>query len=296
MKNSDLSLFLGFNNKYVADLAFLLLSPSLQEDASFDLKVDSIQLWKWLEHEDLSPSNISSEFKDYPYRLGWYAESLLNYFFTNSSFFEIKHKNFQIFKGNKTVAELDFVLEDTSTNDLIHIETAIKFYLKYQHPDSDLVEFLGPDTSDSLEKKNDKIYNKQIIAAKKSQIPPGNYLIETVSGGDRDITDRKTCFKGILFYPLQEFRNKEFPYPDYINPQHLKAWYLKLDELIETTEINKFYPIEKLDWLSLNYTKSYDKKDFIAYCYHEFEKGKTAIMLRLENGERGIIVPASWPN
>lgn len=289
MQNSNLSLFLGFNNKYVADLAFLLLSPSLQKEVNFDLNIDANKLWNWLENEDENPTNINLHFQNYSYKkLGYYAEELMVYFFMASELYNILAHDVQLFDGKETIGELDFIIEEVITKKIIHLEISVKFYLKYDNQSTKKIEFLGPDTSDSLDKKYTNLFTQQIFRAK-------NFPLDTILG-KRKISDNKTIFKGVLFYPLAEFRKNEFSYPEFIHPKHLKSWYLKLDELMENTDPQIFYPIEKSDYLSLYAKQSYEKKDFVAFCKKQFEMGKKAVMLQLENGERGMIVPNKWPN
>src|SRR5690606_35802865 len=62
--------------------------------------------------------------------LGKYAESLLNIYFKNCKEFELLANNIQLIKENKTIGEIDFLLKDLIKEEYIHLEFALKYYLK----------------------------------------------------------------------------------------------------------------------------------------------------------------------
>ena len=95
-------------------------------------------------------------------RLGHAAEKVISCALKHSHQYNILFENFQIIEEGNTLGELDFIVEDEVSNELIHFELAYKFYV-YDSRDSNMLSshFIGPNRRDSMAEKIDKLTRKQ---------------------------------------------------------------------------------------------------------------------------------------
>lgn len=95
-------------------------------------------------------------------RLGHLAEKIVAEAIKSSSNFKVVYENVQIIKEQKTIGEIDFILENKKTKQLIHMELAYKFYLLDPNISSvTLNNWIGPNRNDSLKEKLEKLKKKQ---------------------------------------------------------------------------------------------------------------------------------------
>ncbi len=95
-------------------------------------------------------------------RLGHLAEKVVAQLLKHSANFKVIHENIQIFQDKHTIGELDFILEEINTGQLIHLELAYKFYLFVPTDSIDQVSnWIGPNRGDSLVEKLHKLKSKQ---------------------------------------------------------------------------------------------------------------------------------------
>jgi len=108
------------------------------------------------------------------FKLGFYFEHLIAYWFSIHPDFEILQRNLVIEEDKHTLGELDFLLRDIKRNKTIHLEVAVKFFLGLNDDQSDdlnhkanqntgsSIHWFGPNLNDRLDIKLDKLFNKQI--------------------------------------------------------------------------------------------------------------------------------------
>ncbi|MGJ8695647.1 MAG: DUF1853 family protein [Verrucomicrobiaceae bacterium] len=102
-------------------------------------------------------------------KLGHLYEDALALLLNASPRFDLLAQNLQIQKdAHTTLGELDFLLRDTSTGQLIHLELATKFYLAVDD------ELPGPDARDNYFKKLSRLRTHQLTLAQKHRdhLPP----------------------------------------------------------------------------------------------------------------------------
>jgi hypothetical protein len=189
-------------------------------------------------------------------RLGHLAESIVSHLIKASFNYKVLHENVQIFDGKQTIGELDFIIQNLITQEIIHLELAYKFYLYDPSISSIEIEnWIGPNRKDSLKEKLDKLHNRQFPLLHDSLTREilGTLDIESVS--------QALCFLVSLFIP--------YDYKESISSEYTKAikgYYLNLDKLISLTDNNKRYYlpsktewgmelIENKNWSSLNDVK-----------------------------------------
>ncbi|NGY37081.1 DUF1853 family protein [Flavobacterium sp. XN-5] len=116
---------------------------------SFDLSALNIKI-------DLDfqlPTNI---------RLGHLVENIVSEMIKSSTNYNVLYENVQVIEGNKTIGEIDFIIEEENTTQLIHMELAYKFYLFDPSISSEAIyNWIGPNRNDSLKEKLEKLKTKQ---------------------------------------------------------------------------------------------------------------------------------------
>jgi len=161
---------MSYNHKLINDLAWAVGSAGLLTDTDYNddrlLSDDwfSTQLnshKKLLLEQDKAPQQIQEYLSKMPhFKLGHYFENLIAYWFLISPDFEILHRNLVINDEKRTIGELDLLIKEHVSGKIIHVEVAVKFFLRIDR--SDKSHYLGPNLNDNLEKKFDKLINKQI--------------------------------------------------------------------------------------------------------------------------------------
>ncbi|WP_420573289.1 DUF1853 family protein [Kordia sp.] len=129
-------------------------------------------------------------------RLGQMVEKIVAEFIKSSTNFNLLHENIQIIKDKNTIGELDFILENVATKQVIHLELAYKFYLYDPSISEETISnWIGPNRKDSLIEKLDKLKQKQFPLlyhdATKTMLP--EIEISKVS--------QKSCLLASLFVP-----------------------------------------------------------------------------------------------
>lgn len=182
-----------------------LSTPEKAETRLLELNATPQALTKWLADK---PTR----------RVGHLFEHLVHYWLQFETDAEIIETQKQLFEGDRTIGEIDFLLR--FENRIIHIETTIKFYLQTQ-PNSEWSNFVGPNTKDNLARKTLHLTQKQLPLGSHPQLleqwnldsPPESWAM----------------MKGFLFYPADS--STPFPTPDGIDPNHPKGIWTRSNDL-----------------------------------------------------------------
>lgn len=228
---------LQFRSKLVADLAWVISSPALLQP-----KAKNIEWWDddffvseyrtllgWLRELDDNPIELERAIeKTKSHRLGHYFEELVAFWLDHSPTFDIVERNLQLIHEKTTLGEIDFILRDSKTDELIHLEVALKFYLRDGSSET-MAQWIGPNRSDSLEKKVRKLVDHQL---KISENHP-----ERIA---HSIKRHACLLKGVLFYPSNDISP-----PDFASKNHLRGiWRHK-----NASDKTRFGVLEKRDWM-----------------------------------------------
>ena len=95
-------------------------------------------------------------------RLGHLAEKIVAELIKFSTNYKLLYENIQVIENKKTIGEIDFIIEELDTKQVIHMELAYKFYLFDPNiSDEPLNNWIGPNRNDSLKDKLEKLKTKQ---------------------------------------------------------------------------------------------------------------------------------------
>ncbi len=205
----------------VRDLAWLLGAPALldadhypiwSDHASQQLLQQAQSLLLQLEQQ---PEPLLAHLATRPVkRLGYYVENLLGFAFSHLPEWQIIAEHWPIRDPQRTLGELDFLLQTPGFETLLHLECAFKVYLQHQ-PQLGIQGFYGPNAEDQLHLKLDKLFHQQLPLSQHSSV---------TAQLNQPIGHRLGWFKGWLFYPW------EVP-PDTIRglaKQHPRGWWQTL--------------------------------------------------------------------
>ena len=206
-------------------------------------------------------------------RLGKAIEKVFSACVNASSNYKIIQENTQIQDGKITLGELDFVLEQTDTKQLIHLELVYKFYV-YDSDNSknELGKWIGPNRKDSFTEKLTKLTTKQFpflyhpITKKKCIDFNVNSL------------EQRLCFMVNLFVP---FAKQNITYPK-INNKAIVGFWLNLSDF--NTELDpeyNYYLPQKSEW-------GIDPKNNTIW------NSKTEILLQIKAQHQRQFSPLCW--
>jgi hypothetical protein len=172
-------------------------------------------------------------------RLGHRVEKIVSNLIEASTNYKIHYENLQIKEGNKTIGEIDFIIEEIQTKLLIHLELAYKFYLF--DPSLSTTQFdnwIGPNRNDSLKEKVEKLRDKQFPLLHN---PQTKALVTDI---DTDAIRQQLCLLSSLYVPYQSKVQLEPKYQ-----KAVKGYFLEFN-LFKTLEYKdkSFYIPAKKDW------------------------------------------------
>lgn len=172
-------------------------------------------------------------------RLGHLAEKVVSVLIHSSANYKVLYENVQLTENKRTIGELDFILSDQDTKQLIHVELAYKFYL-YDPSISSVVinNWIGPNRTDSLKEKLEKTKNKQFPLlyhnAAKSQL--ADLALKDVS--------QQLCLLANLFIPYQAATPLPTAYQ-----KAIKGYYLGIEDFLKLDHSEKTYYLpQKTEW------------------------------------------------
>ena len=173
--------------------------------------------------------------------LGKRVERFFEFHILNSSIFDVKISNLQIIEDGRTLGELDFILEEKNTGQLVHVELVYKFYVYDPSFKNELSRWIGPNRKDSLIEKVDKLKSKQLplLYHKRTQ-----QVLSAKHVSTKNIS-QKVCYKASLFVP-KRLLNHNFPN---INKDCIKGYYIFFSEFTSVHYRNyQFFSPGKQYW------------------------------------------------
>ncbi|WP_339704324.1 DUF1853 family protein [uncultured Kriegella sp.] len=211
-----------------------LNTPPLWDTEQFD-----VQQFEFpdIDLPDFSPTAIPQNI-----RLGHQMEYICKQFLDHSNRHEVLLHNFPIYKDKQTLGEIDFILKETSTEQLIHMELTYKFYIIDPDIADPLYNLIGPNKRDVFFAKIQKIKNKQF------------QLLHSVEGAqalqEKNINHKgivhQACFKGQIFKPYGATITTMHP----INEDCIRGYWLRFDDFKKDEFATfQFFIPSKTEWV-----------------------------------------------
>lgn len=201
----------------------LAVSESLEQPRLEPQAIDEAALSEWCSNHSQS-------------RVGLYFEELVHYYLEEHGRVEMLLRHHQVFRGKQTLGEIDFIYRDHA-GAVIHLETAVKFFLYHPHAQGFESQFIGPNSADNLFLKSNRLLNHQLPLSKDLSL---------------NIERRAVWVKGRVFYnPL--FGDTQPVLDCILNPDVATgAWihYRQLDDFLACYEGCEFVHLRKPHWLA----------------------------------------------
>ncbi len=167
------------------DLRWSIRSPSLIRSTH----EENVGEFPWDESYDLDTDDLQERLSGkIDRRVGHYFENLVSYYLTRIRRYELVARGWQVIEKGRTIGELDFIYRNHA-GQLVHLETAVKFYLVWPHENPTGSFFIGPNASDDLDKKMRRMLEHQL--------PLSTRLAERFG---EEISLRRAFVKGRIFY------------------------------------------------------------------------------------------------
>ncbi|WP_299317050.1 DUF1853 family protein [uncultured Maribacter sp.] len=175
-------------------------------------------------------------------RLGHQMEYVCKQLLDASDEYEVLLHNLPIREGKQTIGEIDFILKEAATQQLIHVELTYKFYLIDTAIENTIHQLVGPNRSDAFYKKLQKIKNNQFSLIH-TNIGRSVLLEKEI---DTTNIKQQVCFKAQLFKPYKADNLQLDPF----NANCIVGYWLRLKDFKETKFSSfQFYIPTKSEWV-----------------------------------------------
>lgn len=272
------------------DLAWSIESPSLIDSQS--LLIPSPQQTDWESYREALSQTLHSTPN---HRVGKYFESLIHFWLEEVMSARIVAENLQIFEEGITKGELDFIFQKND-EDIIHWETAVKFYLYHESETVLGSHYIGPNTNDTFERKADRLFSYQLPLGKTQKLK---------------IDRHEAHVKGRIFYHPNQNQPSELP--THLSHEHGRSTWIHSSNWLSYTEnaSQRFYQIiRKPFWLSTNklaspsFSQVFDSEAFYEKLKIHFHQSQHGLLVAAYDSdttgaleqERLFIVDDQWPS
>ena len=211
----------------------------------------------------------------FPYDIiiGKQAEFCFAYYLKHSQRYELIASNIQINGETETIGEIDYLVFDSKTQAILHVELACKFYLfDSKLNESEMNKWIGPNRKDSLNKKLDKLKLKQfpLIRRKETQVILKELQIEVST------IEQQLCLKAFLFLRKGKQENQ------FSGKYHncIVGYWIPFAEFISEEEIAMYAVPKKKEWLLPAESSQ------VWFSFHEV---KTILKTQIEDNQSALV-------
>jgi hypothetical protein len=299
---------LDYRNDCVRDLAWAVFSPPLVtyvDAATGRARAPAFALTparrRRLAMLDADPAPLLAFLAQRQGRfLGVYFEALWRFFLSHDEEVTLLASNRQVIDAGRTVGEFDMFYHCHRRNAVVHLELAVKFYLGLPvMQDADLQHagyWLGPNCIDRLDLKINHLRNHQLpLIAHERAVPwlQRQQLLPAL---------QEVAMHGYLYFPWGGPAITPRP----ANPQHLRSYWLRDDELERLRADGaaaKYRVVPRLQWLCTHAARAHEWLSFDALRRQIAEEFRLPLMQPVlcetcggDNLPRRVfIVPQDWP-
>ena len=232
----------NFLNQLSKDLQWICDCPSLIKQDDTFIELTPLENPESLIHanQQLACSLFSSNRSS----VGSYFENLVLLWFKLQPDYSNVRDHIKVFEHKRTLGEMDFLVFNQQEQITLHLEVAIKFYLLTEKQRR--LQFIGPNSKDTLENKLNKLIHKQIPLS-------SNPLAQTALHSMPGPVLAKGLVSGILFYPSDsDWRNPPQIHAS-VARQHLKGWWTSSHKLLipRASNDSHWLILRKPYWLAL---------------------------------------------
>jgi len=211
--------------------------------------LDTAPLWegKYFEIQQFEfPGMELRQFRPKPIpgniRLGHQMEYVFKQLVERSPSYKVLLHNLPISQGKRTIGEIDFILEDTASNKVIHVELSYKFYVINPETSDPILRLIGPNLRDTFFSKIEKIKNKQFPLLHTEE---GSKALNAHNINHLDI-EHQCCFKAQLFQPYPSKTVNIEP----LNKACMTGYWLRFDDFNNSAFASaQFYMPSKSEWV-----------------------------------------------
>ncbi|QGX40619.1 DUF1853 family protein [Permianibacter aggregans] len=225
-----------------------------------------------------------------PTRLGKFFEQLISAGLRCHPRWRERLSNLPIQDDERTVGEIDLIVEQLPSARIEHWEVAVKFYLGLDQLDNPTYWF-GPRLTDRLAIKLNKLFHHQLPLARWAQ-KEGKLPSDLAT-----IAESKALVKGRLFYPLDQlqrtarFANAEHERGVWASASQWRAWLFSHPDARITA-------LRKHDWLlpSLAEQAGEDFKSWLLEQGESISEPQAFYLRSPALTQMIFVVPDSWPD
>jgi|TARA_R100000935_G_scaffold58748_2_gene97490 uncharacterized protein len=215
-----------------------------------------------------------------PRRLGLHFENLVAAVLQHSQRYRLVARNVPLRVNGKTLGELDMLVEDRDTGELMHWELALKFYLGLPGEPAERA-WPGTDPRDQLATKIRHLHDRQLARC-------DDPVVTTLLAEQGWRVSRKMLLtRGRLFHT-----ERETALPKETNPSHQRGSWLYARSL-ETPGV-----VIPHDQWHYHQTLSDNRTDFVAaeVLRDYVQTLSSPVMIGTESGRLTFAAPDSWPD
>ena len=219
-------------------------------------------------------------------RLGHLVEKVVSELIKASNNYNVMHENIQVIEGKDTIGEIDFIIENTTKKQLIHMEMAYKFYLFDPSISSDPIKnWIGPNRNDSLIKKIEKLKKKQfpLLYHSSTKTKLNNLDIDTIS--------QALCLLVSLYLPFGFKENLEPIYE-----KAIKGYYMSFEQFkdIDNTQKSYHLPIKQEWGIEPSVNKIWTDYNGVEKEIKKILKGEQAVLCWQKNKDKYLSFFIVW--
>ncbi|MBO0593761.1 DUF1853 family protein [Cellulophaga sp. E16_2] len=174
-------------------------------------------------------------------RLGHQIEYIFQQLIAHSTSYKTLLFNQPIRNEKITTGEIDFILQNTKNQEIIHVELTYKFYIIDTNISDEIHQLVGPNRKDAFYEKVQKIKHKQFALLKTKE---AIQFLESKHINVHNIIS-KACFKAQLFKPYFEDAILKT-----LNENCIVGSWLSLNEFkLSLFNENLYYLLKKQEWI-----------------------------------------------